>query len=61
MEKIMDDRDHLDIVDFIENTLSYRENSLDAYQESDIDLDEFMLNVLDVGEKPIESQLDLMT
>jgi len=57
----MDDRDHLDIVDFIENTLSYRENSLDAYQESDIDLDEFMLNVLDVGEKPIESQLDLMT
>lgn len=56
----MDERDHLDIVDFIENTLSYTENSIDAYQESDIDLDEFRLNILDVGEKSIESQLDLM-
>tara|TARA_R110000803_G_C11938373_1_gene316245 strand:+ start:1009 stop:1182 length:174 start_codon:yes stop_codon:yes gene_type:complete len=56
----MDDRDHLDIVDFIENTLSYTENSIDAYQENDIDLDEFMLKILDVGEKPIETQLDLM-
>ena len=56
----MDERDHLDIVDFIENTLSYTENSIDAYQENDIDLDEFMLKILDVGEKPIETQLDLM-
>ena len=52
----MEERDHLDIVDFIENTFSYHENSIDAYRESEIDLNDLMLKILN----PTQTQLDLM-
>ena len=52
----MNEEDHFDIVDFIESTLELQEDSIDAYQESDIDLDNLILKIL----YPIQTQLDLM-
>jgi len=53
----MEEQDHFDIVDFIESTLELQEDSIDAYQKSDIDLDDLILKIL----YPIQTQLDLMS